>query len=332
MKLAFLFLISFLPNFVKLALYRVLFSAEIGPHTTLGFGTVICAKKLRIGHHTRIGHFTFILAQNVEIGSYAKFGHLTVIRVHSFFAANRAIISSSAKIFGNTSSPESIFTMGMHSWVFPYCFIDVTRQVTLGKNVGVGGGSYIFTHGYWLPSTEGFPVAYKSVSIADDVWIPWDCFIMPGASIGSKVIVGARSLVSGVVPDNALVAGTPAKLIREKCYRDVSAEDKIAKISQLISDFFAKNNCSFETADTGNKITFSVKNEPDFVVHKAGKECGQGFNIALEPLDNAAYEHHLCYSLADYKASSYEKFPKIVKDWFEYIRCEGLRLYPIDEI
>ena len=39
--------------------------------------------------------------------------------------------------------------------------------------------------------------------------------ILPGVSIGSNVVVAAGSVVTKDIPDNSLVAGVPARIIRE---------------------------------------------------------------------------------------------------------------------
>jgi virginiamycin A acetyltransferase len=52
--------------------------------------------------------------------------------------------------------------------------------------------------------------------IGHDVWIGHNAMILPGAQIGNGVIVGAGSVVGGVVPDFAVVAGNPARIIRRR--------------------------------------------------------------------------------------------------------------------
>jgi len=168
--------------------------------------------------------------------------------------------------------------------------------------------------------------------MGDDVWIPWGCFIMPGAVIGSKVIIGAKSLVSGNVPDNALFAGSPARLIREKCYKDVSTADKTAKMIELTKAFLAKEKITVQIAATENLTSFVVDGKPLFTIYtQQASPDRDGLNIVFWPCGNDVFEKTLCYSLADYKSSSYEAMPETAKKWFQYIRCEGIRFYPVDE-
>lgn len=54
----------------------------------------------------------------------------------------------------------------------------------------------------------------KPVSIGDDVWIGGGAIILPGVTIGNNVVVGAGSVVARDIPDNVVVAGNPAKIIK----------------------------------------------------------------------------------------------------------------------
>ena len=54
----------------------------------------------------------------------------------------------------------------------------------------------------------------KDTLIGNDCWIGREAMLLPGASLGNGVIVGARAVVSGSFPDYAIVAGNPARIIR----------------------------------------------------------------------------------------------------------------------
>ncbi|MDO4560979.1 MAG: sugar O-acetyltransferase [bacterium] len=54
----------------------------------------------------------------------------------------------------------------------------------------------------------------KPVSIGNDVWIGGSVTILPGVTIGSNVVVAAGAVVVKEVPDNCVVGGVPAKVIK----------------------------------------------------------------------------------------------------------------------
>jgi acetyltransferase-like isoleucine patch superfamily enzyme len=54
----------------------------------------------------------------------------------------------------------------------------------------------------------------RPICIGRNVWIGFDCVVLPGVTIGNGSVVGARSVVTENVPPYTLVAGNPARLIR----------------------------------------------------------------------------------------------------------------------
>lgn len=101
------------------------------------------------------------------------------------------------------------------------CCINVGFSVTCGKSISIGKNVFIGqnvsirdTHGDHYINTPGYQ-ATKTVEIGDHVWIASGATIMPGVKIGSGAIVAAGALVTQNVPPCTLVAGIPARVIRE---------------------------------------------------------------------------------------------------------------------
>ncbi len=58
------------------------------------------------------------------------------------------------------------------------------------------------------------PMASRPIRIGRNVWIGFDCCVLPGVTIGEGSVVGARSVVGDDVPPYTVVAGNPARRIR----------------------------------------------------------------------------------------------------------------------
>jgi acetyltransferase-like isoleucine patch superfamily enzyme len=54
----------------------------------------------------------------------------------------------------------------------------------------------------------------RPVTIGDGSWLGHGTVVLPGASIGRHVVVGANSVVTGVIPDFSVAVGSPARVIR----------------------------------------------------------------------------------------------------------------------
>jgi virginiamycin A acetyltransferase len=74
---------------------------------------------------------------------------------------------------------------------------------------------YIFGHGWdnLIPAREQLPTRGDTV-LGHDVWLGYEALVLPGVQIGNGAIVGARAVVSSVVPPYAVVGGNPARVLR----------------------------------------------------------------------------------------------------------------------
>ncbi len=98
--------------------------------------------------------------------------------------------------------------------------IDTSRPALLkiGDYCKITSGVVILTHDYSrsvLRRVYGDIVGEgKKTIIGNNVFIGMNSIVLMGSQIGSDVIIGAGSVVSGVIPDRVVVAGNPAKVIR----------------------------------------------------------------------------------------------------------------------
>jgi len=93
-------------------------------------------------------------------------------------------------------------------------FIDSKGGVLLGNSVVITEGVTIFTHSH--TEHDHFLRTYAPVIVKDYVKIYSNSTILPGVTIGEQSIVGACSLINKNVESNVLVAGVPAKQVRNR--------------------------------------------------------------------------------------------------------------------
>jgi len=93
-----------------------------------------------------------------------------------------------------------------------------------GKGVSIGDKVLIAAHTLIIPSNHTFdkldiPIGHqqpksKGIIIRDNVWIGAGCQILDGVCINQGAVVAAGSVVNKDVPENAVVAGVPAMIIK----------------------------------------------------------------------------------------------------------------------
>lgn len=158
----------------------------IGDNAVIRAGTVIYAGN-RIGDNFRTGNKANIRELN-EIGNSVSIGTLSVIEHH-------VIIRDGVRIHTQAFVPE-------------YTVLD--EECWIGPNVVITNARF-----------PGHPDAKKDligVHVQSNAKVGANVTLLPGVVIGQNSLVGAGSVVTRNVPDNMIVAGNPAKTMREIDY------------------------------------------------------------------------------------------------------------------
>lgn len=136
-------------------------------------------------------------------------------------------VSSSAYIT-NTGKLD----IGDNVWVNHNVRIDASGGVKIGDGCQIGYGAMILSHSTHMairlngaefikmdiPDRVGY--IHKPVEIGEYTFIGGGAAVLPGVKIGKGCVVGVNSVVTKDVPDYAIVAGNPAKVIGSTIDRD----------------------------------------------------------------------------------------------------------------
>jgi len=168
-------------------------SRVAGRFGTFGEGTIICFP-----------------AESIVNESAIHLGSSTVI--------NAGVVLSAGWMPDQPDLPARVVTIGDRCLIGSGSTIVGHQSITIGDDVWTGHNVHItdMNHGYVeldVPiSRQHQPEA--PVVIGDGSWLGHHVVVLPGATIGRHVAVGAGSVVRGTLPDYCVAAGVPARVIR----------------------------------------------------------------------------------------------------------------------
>ena len=93
-------------------------------------------------------------------------------------------------------------------------FLDL-GGITIEDDVLIGPGVSLISESHPLDPANRKILEVNRVLIKRNAWIGAGAMVLPGVTVGENSVVAAGALVSRDVPDNVVVAGVPAKVIRD---------------------------------------------------------------------------------------------------------------------
>jgi serine acetyltransferase len=110
--------------------------------------------------------------------------------------------------------------IGDETWIGQQVFMHAAGGLTIGARVGIGPGVKILTSEHREAGRE-VPVLFSPLDLApvvidDDADLGIGAILLPGVHVGRGAVVGAGAVVTRDVPAYAVVAGSPARILRHR--------------------------------------------------------------------------------------------------------------------
>lgn len=147
---------------------------------------------INIGRDTRVWQFVVIL-RNARIGADCNICSHVLIE-NDVIVGNRVTVKSGVQLWDGLRIEDDVF---------------------IGPNV-------TFTNDLF-PRSKQYPPAFAQTTVKTGASIGGGATILPGITIGQGAMVGAGAVVTKSVPDNAVVVGNPARIVRYLGCSDESA-------------------------------------------------------------------------------------------------------------
>ncbi len=146
----------------------------------------------------------------VRVGARCRFNRPSLVRL-----GQRVWLE--ADIWFKLAGPEASIEIGEYVFFARNGHINLLGKLTVGAHSLFGPGCVIVDHNHGLSPhlrIDQQPCIAKSITIGRDVWCGAGVVILAGVTIGDGAVIGAQSLVNRDVPPMAVMAGSPARLIR----------------------------------------------------------------------------------------------------------------------
>lgn len=187
---------------------------------------------------------------------------------------------------------------------FNCTFLDVST-IEIGDNCMFAPNVQLYTATHPLhPVKRNSGLEYaKPIKIGNNVWLGGGVIVTPGVTLGDNVVVGAGSVVTKSFPDNVVIAGNPARIIKtvEEELTEESLETLRHKIDMIDRELVALLE---KRMDTVTKIG-QVKEEENQAVYDAKREQ-QVLDKVVSLLKNKGYKETITDTYVDLMKHSRE--------------------------
>lgn len=267
-------LIAFLlPSPFNIWVHRM-YGAKIGKHVSIHPGVLIIARHVAIGDDTYLRFGTMVNCRSFVIGRKCRLGYFIIIKGLTDMKVGDACV------------------------IGPKTMINCDCPVTLGYYCGVGPGCTLFTHGSFLPVTEGNRVTFGPIELKDKSWVTMKSTVGPGVTVESGGVAMPGSIVLESIPAKKTYVGGPAgnKLLPQ--FKSMKIANDLPGFGKtILSEYMEWSNTYEGTQYTmesdflkvkGN-LLISVNGEGDIkILTESGATAkGMFFNLADLTTDNS---------------------------------------------
>jgi maltose O-acetyltransferase len=160
-------------------------------------------------------HALAYLAETLPSSAFSR-TRTAMLRAAGVKIGAHSLIQGKVRLTGH-GNPCEMLSIGEQTLITGGLHVDLGAAVRIGNMVRIGHDVSLLTinHAvgpFYLRAGTSF---FGEIVIEDGCWLASRCTVLPGVTIGAGAIVAAGSVVTRSVPKHTLVAGVPARVVRE---------------------------------------------------------------------------------------------------------------------
>jgi serine acetyltransferase len=197
---------SWVPGALGLVLRKLLYPlllGSVGKGVVFGQGVVLRhPHKIRLGDGVTVDDLVVLDAKGtanrgIDVGRGVFLGRGTIL-----------------------SCKDGDISIGDHGNFGFHCEVFSGSSVTVGRHGLFAAQSYLVGGGHEFDRPEvaviDQPRSSSGIVLGDNVWLGTGAKVLDGVRVGSHVVVGANAVVNADLPDGAIAAGVPARVLRSR--------------------------------------------------------------------------------------------------------------------
>jgi len=149
----------------------------------------------------------------------------------AFNMGKRLIIENDVRLYRVHHKVSGRITVGNRVIFGKHVDIDYTGEVVIEDMVGISPGASVLSHYHKINQYRNLhrpeDIVQVKVVLEEGCWLGARCMVLPGVSrIGRNSVVAAGAVVTRDVPENVIVAGNPAKIIKHIDEEDAPTKEQ----------------------------------------------------------------------------------------------------------
>lgn len=155
------------------------------------------------------------LAETLPSSAFSRV-RTAMLRAAGATIGEHSLVQGKVRLTGH-GNPSELLTIGKFTLITGGLHLDLGAPIRIGNMVRIGHDVSLLTinHAVGPSHFRAGTSFFGEIVIEDGCWLASRCTVLPGVTIGEGAIVAAGSVVTRDVPKHTLVAGVPARVIRE---------------------------------------------------------------------------------------------------------------------